>query len=500
MTEPAIRELGAALGLFGTDGELDGGWLSEPLERLASVLTNETQRAALGRFLDEVIPGPSSDRPGYHPLLWTGDPARAPKFGNLYLVLSDDEISVAGEVHTDGGEPFALGLSVRVPLFAVVGDELVPALETSGTIDVGLELDLPPSTGNVALDAIRATVSIAPRDPVVLTPRIVLAGFRLGTAAPRDLELDGSDWAGSALDMVLGLLHDAIAQAPEPFRSHLLPLLGLDPAFPKLPLLDIVRDGDAFRRWLATLKEQGRLGDWWSHLGQLFGSGAATGAGSGADPWRASIIAGDVDLALTLAVADGKLFPGASIRLGPAASLHGSGDLVLLGLPLTGALEVDLLPTASVTLRSPAPLLPPVLGTGGTVVASCHQARAGFSLARGRPAAVIELVVTLAAPANSSPRPHLMPSAIWFGAIEALLVAALGDRPATPPPGLRERWGPIDDVVAMERSGGAAPRLRSTEPDPRAGRDRRSPSRGPGRRRLRRPRRSSERCSASPHL
>src|SRR5262245_24056611 len=121
-----IQELGHALGLFSADGSFETAWLSEPAQRLKSILVDASRRAALGRFLDEVIPGPAGDREGWHPLLFT-EAGTAPDFGNLYCVFDEQsqpgqtELALAGEFHTAAGSAFALHIGVRVPLLRVVG-------------------------------------------------------------------------------------------------------------------------------------------------------------------------------------------------------------------------------------------------------------------------------------------------------------------------------------------------------------------------------------------
>lgn len=430
----AIKTLGRALGLFDADGAFDSGWLSDPIARLKGILADRDQREALGEFLDAIIPGPAGDRAGYHPLLFTGEPPGPPAFGNLYLVFEPDGaetvIAIAGEFHTVGA-PFQLRASLQVPLLKTRAGSLDAAL-ANGAEPLGLQvsLQLPPSTGEVRLERVTAAIDFFFDGALRVRPRVELEGFELGAAPARDLALDAEALESGAVELVLGLLHDAVANAPEPLRSHLLPALGLDPALPLLPLADIVRRPDALRAWLATLIDQGRLGTWFGHLAALFGAGAVAGAGTYAAPFRAPLLSTPFELALTLGQADGRLYPGVQVRVGSAAAVHLAANLVLLGGPLRGG-AVELLPELSIALQSPTPLLAPVLAPDGTTVSvAAGGARAGFILASGQPKALLELTdVTLAGHAH--PRIDLTHldevGALASDAVEALLVTALGN-------------------------------------------------------------------------
>ncbi len=431
----AVRALGQAFGLFDAQGNLDQGFLSDPLGRLQGVLTNAAQRRALGEFLDEVIPGPSDARAGFHPLLWTGDPATAPPFGNLYLQLDGEgdvaDVAIYGEFHTDSSDPFEFRLSLRVPLFRLDHGNFAASLGSGGTIDVTAALDLPATTGDVRLESIEAVVSIDPSDPPAVVPKVVLKGFKLGSAPARDLELDGSDLAATALEVVLALLHDAVQNAPEPLRSHLLPALGMTSSLPLLPVLQLVQDGDTYRRWLLSLLEQGKLGEWFGHVAALCGAaGTTTGEGTAVNPYRATIVDDGINLAFTLCTAGDRLRPGVALRVGDASSVHLAAELCPIGVPLRGGLDVELLPKASVVLSSPDPLLAPVSAPGGQV--ACQSARAGAGLVGGQLQPLLELTgVTLAG--QSHPKIDLTNldevADLASAAIEALLVSALGVGP-----------------------------------------------------------------------
>ncbi len=302
-----IRDLGRAIGVIGSGGDLDPGWLRDPVARLRGILADAGQRQALGAFLDEVIPGPAGDRAGYHPLLFTGDPPAPPQLGNLYLVFRPDGaetvIALAGEL-TSHGAPFELRARLVVPLVRTRGAALEAALGDGGApLEVAVALRLPPGSGEVRLDEIDVAVAVSFGATVRAEPRVELKGFAVGAGPARDLRLDPATLGADAVDVVLGLVRDAVASAPEPIRSHVLPALGLDPALPALALGDLVRQPDALRAWLVALVDGGALGSWFGHLAGLLG-GAVTGAGTLGDPFRAVLLAAPVELAITLGHAD----------------------------------------------------------------------------------------------------------------------------------------------------------------------------------------------------
>jgi large repetitive protein len=435
-----IRELGKVIGLLDADGSFVSSWLSHPFDELKKILTDRTRRAALGRLLDGIVPGPPGDRAGWHPLLWFD--GGAPPFGNVYLVFEphngETEIAVAGEFHTAAAAPFGFRFDARLPLLRTAGNALASALDgDGGALELGIGLRLPATTAAVRIDEVRARLRISIAAPPAVTGVAVdLVGFRLGTAPPRDLALDVDDLGGEAADLVMAVLHDALQTAPEPFRSHLLPVLGLDPGLPRLSLPALVADGDAVRRWLQALVDGGRLGDWFGHLAALLGAAGSAGpAGTRSDPFVATIIGGNVRLAFTLAVAEGRLYPGVTLRAGAESGVHLAADLVLLGISLRGAAAPELLPEASLTVRSPTPVLAPVLAGDGSTVVAAGGARAGVSLVAGAVVPLLELLdITLAG--HLHPRIDLTNLDAVGGlaaeAVEALLVAALGDGPGRP--------------------------------------------------------------------
>ena len=86
---------------------------SPPSARCSS---NPTQRAALLRLLDDLLP-PDPSLPGWYPLLDT-------EVGNLYLTVENDIVGVAAALHSGvlGSGVGQVQGTVRVPLISVAGD------------------------------------------------------------------------------------------------------------------------------------------------------------------------------------------------------------------------------------------------------------------------------------------------------------------------------------------------------------------------------------------
>jgi hypothetical protein len=431
-----VSQVRTALGLDDASA-----FISAPVDHLKRILTNPQQREALESLLDTIVPGPPGSRAGWHPLLWQGDPPAALPLGNLYLVFEpaaggETEVGVAGEFHTAAGTTPSVAVSARLPLVRTSGANLVaPGAGGGVPFEIGVALDQIPAGANVRIGGITVALRAELGEHPTLSPRLEVHGFALGTAAPRDLVLDASELGRDAADLALSLVHEALENAPEPLRTHLLPALGLDPSLPQLPLLDLVHDPEAGRRFFASLVDAGKLGEWFGHVVALFTGAAPVFASSGSreDPFVADLLGGSVRVALTLATGDGRLFPGVAARVGQSSQVQLSADLVLLGIPLRGATDVALLPEASLTLRSPTPLLAPVVDAGGKVIASAGGARAGVAIVGGRPQGLLELVeVTL--DGHAHPRVDLTNldavGDLAANAVEALLAEALGSGPA----------------------------------------------------------------------
>lgn len=391
--DDVVRDLARALGLADDAGKPDPEWLTEPLERLKKVLTDADARAALGRFVDGVIPGPGGTREGWHPLLWDGD--AAPALGNLYLTLTESggetTVGIAGEIGANVGTA-RLTATLQVPLLRIVGDNPEPALGGDSPDPIHLAVEIGPigDAASFRVERIELALEISiGSSGVEFGPVVALRGIQVGGASLGDRVVDSTDPGGDTLDLVFALVQGLLAHAPEPLKSHLAPVLGIAGDGPRMPWIELGSDPDALRRWLVALVEDpARLGTWFAHAGRLLaGSPAADaptppGAGTLADPLRVSLLTNPVGLEITLAHAGGKLYPGVRFQAGPSVAL--SVEVVLVGIPLQSGIQVEPLPVARVGVASP-----PGLVTSGPI--KVQRAFGGFGLVALQPAPILEL-------------------------------------------------------------------------------------------------------------
>src|SRR5262249_49034475 len=191
-----LADLGKAIGLFTSSGDLDVSWFGEPLKRLESMLSSPDQRAALLDLLNGFFP-PATNIPDlaagekWHPLL--GDQP----LGNLYFTEIPGEggtvFGMAGEIHGSGATPRA-SLRVSMPIFEAAsaisvefGSQKFPL---SATLTVQLK-DLLSST-QLTLDAVRvaAVVSTSPASESV---KITLEGLSIDGAPAQNVPLDAAN-------------------------------------------------------------------------------------------------------------------------------------------------------------------------------------------------------------------------------------------------------------------------------------------------------------------
>src|SRR5580704_15639428 len=100
-----LLDAGQALGLIDGSGNLDPDWFNSPVRYLESILTDDTQRAALVKALEGLLPSdagaPATGSEHWHPLLGGGRTA------NVYLVVTEDgtgPVTLSAAVAASGPE------------------------------------------------------------------------------------------------------------------------------------------------------------------------------------------------------------------------------------------------------------------------------------------------------------------------------------------------------------------------------------------------------------
>ncbi|MGH9114757.1 MAG: hypothetical protein ACRDWW_02910, partial [Acidimicrobiales bacterium] len=217
-----LLDAGQALGLIDGSGNLNPDWFDSPFGHLESILTDDTQRAALLKALEGILPSdsgaPATSSEHWHPLLGTGRSA------NVYLVVTEDgtgpvtlsaAVAASGpEANLDDPTKPSARLAVRVPLITAGASGLsVVAATPSGPVDVELRvvIGLTRSGGSpIGLAAARAAVLLdLHSDPTV---KVTLEGLDLGDpGGPGDVALDPQNLSSEAARVAVGLLRSVLA-------------------------------------------------------------------------------------------------------------------------------------------------------------------------------------------------------------------------------------------------------------------------------------------------
>jgi hypothetical protein len=370
-----------AIGLLDGDGNLVSSWFEDPLAAVADVLSDTEQRDATVELLDLLLPETQGAPDGWREFV-------SQDAFTVYLTTETSggslTIGLAGRVDAPGG----VRIDLEVPLLDAAGGGVdpQPVVGTAqGPIRLDLHVPVNLTSPPVGLQAIEGSVELQLDPTVDVVPAIDLIGLKLGSAAASDRRFDTQDLGSDVVDLVVGLLQDALDQpgVPTQIGDHLLPLLGLDPsssAIPELPILRLPGEPAAFRTWIQTLVEGPGLGAWLGHLaGLLDAPTVVSGSGTRADPWRVALFH-ETHFALdaTVAVHDDRFWPGLEIRAGENQStdtsgLHLVGRAVVVGLPYVGVDDPAVAPDIHFLVRSPTPLV----SAGGTF--SCGRLQAGVT-------------------------------------------------------------------------------------------------------------------------
>jgi hypothetical protein len=330
-----LVDLAKALGIVGSDDQLDPTWFSDPGGHVGKMLREPTQRGALLRAADKLLAQgapPEVDAQGRHwiPLVEHGGVT-------LCLVVTgatgSTEIAAGARLTTTSPESH---VHVLVPLLHVPASGPATVAVTTGDGRVLVDADLrlaggPPPTGEAGLAGIVLHADVKPNgtDPHLA---VTLRGLQLpGQAAPNDVGLGGplADLGDQALRLVFGLVQQSLAGASGEL-AELLALVGVgaDSAIPALPVADLVaRDGTAWARWLdSLLADPAAVAAWLGHVRDLVGHGATVSAPAGSGlPGRVEwILAGGLRLALVL-VAGRDATGTPVVELGVEARLDAAG-------------------------------------------------------------------------------------------------------------------------------------------------------------------------------
>ncbi len=423
-----LIDAGQAIGLISDDRSLNADWFGSPLTHLEQMLTTPSQRAALLRALEGLLPAdgaaagaPAGER--WHPLFDAGHD------GNVFLVITGDgtgpvvigaAASVAGPSENlgDPTKPSAR-LSIRAPLVKADGGALTALAGTSeGPISAELRVNLHLQRGTgvgqspIGLQALRiAVLSGTGATPVRV--RVTMEELDLGDGAGpvAEVVLDPDQLGSEAAHVAVGLLRQAFhsASSLDPAGQSLvqsLPgLLGLlNDGIPPFPFADLLHNPQGLRAWLRSLTAGGAGAPavkWLGHLAALFGisTPAVTGIGAATDPWRVSILAigtGGLEAVLAIdrdpATGVDVLLPGLAVRLPSAVA--GSKAVLKAGatvaaVPLSGVVPAVPLPRAKLLIEAPG--TGPLIAPGGAI--AIGQVRAGLTWdgARGRLTPLLEL-------------------------------------------------------------------------------------------------------------
>ncbi len=418
--DPEIADLGLAIGLLNSTAsgvELDSDWFSDPGPRITGAIADADRRAALVRFVDNVLAqGAHTERDGitFLHLFNLRELAGDNTLPDLTVQASLDarpaayvEIGLAVSLTVD--DP-AISTELVVPLYRAkktgqsVGQEF--ALLDGGVVHLSTEITLssaPVPIGEFGL----AGVAVSIATPIVGGPppsfRLQLRGLHLpGAPTASDIDIGGPGVSieDSLLSLVLGLVRQSAAALTGPAAAEVsaaLDLLGLGDAvgIPPLPVADVLdRGAAALRDWFVELMSTtAARSAWLGSLATLL-SGSASG-----DVVNIPIGAGPVTAQLGLRAVTGPGgYPLVTPRLGVTLIADVAGAVRLGGAVAVDLFTVDVgtgamsaIPYADVAVTATGS------GTGNaakllnTGTLDIGALRLGLSIRGGDPQALVEL-------------------------------------------------------------------------------------------------------------
>ncbi|MBA2952942.1 hypothetical protein GON03_23220 [Nocardioides sp. MAH-18] len=393
----SFGDLAVALGILEPGGSANASWFEDPMTGgsstgygLKTIMADPAQRAALVRFVDEVLGQPDArTREGatWVPLFANADPS-VTIYAVVQSVGTEARLGLAVEHTTQGAAP-TVSTRLHVPLFRFadrgtgLGTGETPWLllgREGGDIELSVDATLrddPPLPDQASLGGVAATVTVATGEPG-MGFQLELRDLQLpGTSTPRTFTLDAAspeELGTDLLDLLGGLLRaqaEALAGDPDfaPFAA-LAGMLGLrDVAgIPPLPLAELPTQGvGALVGWAEDIVETESIRNAW--LGQL-----ADLIGGAVDTARRAVTLTIGDLALTIGV-----------RVSPGTGGHPV---------LVPWVEAALRTQASVVARASVDLLRADTGSGQVSAVPDARVEAVFGSTSNK----------LIGPANATPR------------------------------------------------------------------------------------------------
>ncbi len=424
--DPEVRNLAVALGIAKPGGAgvvLDEGFFAAPWERIGTIFSNDTQRAALVAALESLLrraepalleaAGSATTRSAF-PLIEDGQP------GQVFVVITREGaapsapllLSVMAEVQAADHGPGVLG---EVTLLRAAGGRIDP-VAGSREFPLRIEASAPVSANGARLVA--ALNVVAPPDHERSRLSLRIDGLAHGSA-PIEFDLSAAQppvarLAALLLDLLLAQIDPNAPPAVQRVAAALPVLLGLSADLPPLPLQELAHDPSAMPRWIAQLvTAQTAAGDpalvrWFEAIGRMLGApplAAPLPRGDAADPAVLTILAAGANtpfVALTAGVrteaSNGAKVLVVGVRVGfvaPSADVQVHAQAALLSVPLDGQSPVHVLEQLDLRIEAPAAggrLVDPA-DTGGAV--SVGSLRAGLRLRTTGAQPVVEPVLEL---------------------------------------------------------------------------------------------------------
>ncbi len=370
-----LSDLGQAIGLI-KDGGLNGDWFGDPQGSLRTILSNADQRQALMNLVNALLPPATvpgiPDNETWHPLL--GDQPR----GNVYFTINTSGPGVVFGVAADFGNPGSAGITadvqVSLPLVSADGGVQAVAGTAAGPLRVAVQVQLGLKKPPIQLDGISIVASIAPPSGSLT---VTLENLDLGDGSAQTVVLNPDQLASEAFHVILGLLKQELASLAGPVASHLLGLVGLaGDSVPQFPFLSLTTDPAAIANWFQSMIQASAVPAWMTHIAGLIGATGLTVNNTGPNgPWTITLIPFDSQSSLDLVIS----VSGTNLQVGVAATVFPGGPSgpgrvqasgVIASIPLGGAGNATVLPSASFGFFTPGNSSAQLLSTGPLTVDS----------------------------------------------------------------------------------------------------------------------------------